>query len=133
MKHLGIFSDSNAVQSAINSNELVKPYIVLTGQSGSRLVDYNTLTQKFETPISISIQDTTYPVKAVAHISVPEMATGSIECTVDGRTFTGEILGGIAHVDIVGLEPGNYTIDCYYPGDENYLPANDSISFNVNE
>lgn len=43
MKHLGIFSDSTAVQNAINSNELVKPYIVLTGQSGSRLVDYNTL------------------------------------------------------------------------------------------
>ena len=45
MKHLGIFSDSTTVQSAIDSNELVKPYIVLTGQSGSRLVDYNTLTK----------------------------------------------------------------------------------------
>jgi hypothetical protein len=133
MKHLGIFSDSTAVQSALNSDELVKPYIVLTGQSGSRLVDYNTLTQKFETPLTIMISDTTYPNKAVVVISVPEMATGSIECTVDGRTFTGEILGGRAHIDIVGLEVGEYTIDCYYPGDENYLPANDSISFNVIE
>ena len=61
------------------------------------------------------------------------MATGTIECTVAGRTFTGELLEGIALVNIVGLEPGEYTIDCYYPGDENYLPASVTGSFAVNE
>lgn len=43
MKHLGIFPTTNDIQTALNNNALVKPYIALTGQSSSRSIDYNVL------------------------------------------------------------------------------------------
>lgn len=64
-------------------------------------------------------------------IELPENATGNVTVSIDGENQTVPLKDGKAVVDISNLDPGNYTANVTYPGDENYLPANNSTSFEV--
>jgi hypothetical protein len=58
------------------------------------------------TVINVTIDDTTYPDKAVAYVNVTG-ASGVINITVDGKVFNGTLdNNGIATIDLTGLSAG---------------------------
>ena len=56
--------------------------------------------------INVTIDDTTYPNKAVAHVNVSDYANGTINITVDGKVFNGTVSSGVATIDLIGLSGG---------------------------
>ena len=57
--------------------------------------------------IAVTIDDTTYPTKAVAQITVSGYANGTVNITVDGKQFNGTVSNGVANVDLTGLSAGS--------------------------
>ena len=55
--------------------------------------------------INVTIDDTTYPGKAVAHVNVTG-ASGVINITVDGKVFNGTLVNGVATIELTGLSGG---------------------------
>ena len=53
----------------------------------------------------MTIDDTTYPGKAVAHVNVTG-ASGVINITVDGKVFNGTLVNGVVDIDLTGLSGG---------------------------
>ena len=56
--------------------------------------------------INVTIDDTTYPNKVVAHVNVSDYANGTINITVDGKVFNGTVIKGVATIDLIGLSGG---------------------------
>ncbi|WP_458406370.1 Ig-like domain repeat protein, partial [Methanobrevibacter sp.] len=56
--------------------------------------------------ITVNINDTTYPNKAVAEVNVTDMANGTVKVIVDGKEFNGTMVNGTALVDLTGLSGG---------------------------
>ena len=56
--------------------------------------------------INVTIDDTTYPNVAVAHVNVSDYANGTINITVDGRVFNGTVTNGVATINLEGLSGG---------------------------
>ena len=62
----------------------------------------------------------------------PEDATGTVNITVNGKTYTNvPLVNGTASIDVPGLKAGNYTVDVSYSGDDKYLPSNNTTTFEV--
>ena len=61
-RYLGIFSNATAIQTALDSNELEKPYIVLNTANNLINIDYNTLSKTPVQPIILGTQE--HPVEA---------------------------------------------------------------------
>ncbi|MBR6023704.1 MAG: Ig-like domain repeat protein, partial [Methanobrevibacter sp.] len=57
--------------------------------------------------INVTIDDVTYPGKAVAVIKITNKATGDVNVTVDGKVFPGQVTDGIGRVDLKDLSAGN--------------------------
>ena len=64
-------------------------------------------------------------------VELPEDATGNVTVSINGKTQTVPVIGGKAVVNISDLEPGNYTVDVTYSGDDKYPSASNSTSFEV--
>ena len=60
-------------------------------------------------------------------------ATGSVSTVLNGQTYSAEIIGGKAIIQIEGLPVGNYVATVTYPGDANYNSGSKSINFEVTE
>ena len=56
--------------------------------------------------IDVTIDDVTYPGKAVAFINVGNDANGTVNITVDGKVFSGTVSNGVAQVDLTNLSAG---------------------------
>ena len=62
----------------------------------------------------------------------PEDATGTVNITVDGKTYTDvPVVNGTAQIIVPGLPADNYTVNVTYSGDDNYLPSQNTTSFEV--
>ena len=64
-------------------------------------------------------------------VELPEDATGNVTVSINGKTQTVPVIDGKAVVNISDLEPGNYTVDVTYSGDDKYPSASNSTSFEV--
>ncbi|WP_458406160.1 Ig-like domain repeat protein, partial [Methanobrevibacter sp.] len=56
--------------------------------------------------ITVRVNDTTYPNKAVAEVNVTDMANGTVKVIVDGKEFNGTMVNGTVNVDLTGLSGG---------------------------
>jgi predicted outer membrane repeat protein len=76
------------------------------------------------TPTSMVIHtfDAVYDETAYVYVhELPEDANGNVTVTVDGKTFTAEVIDGSAEVEITGLAAGRYeSVDVTYSGDDIY-------------
>ncbi|WP_458406316.1 Ig-like domain repeat protein [Methanobrevibacter sp.] len=70
--------------------------------------------------ITVRVNDTTYPYKAVAEVNVTDMANGTVKVIVDGETFTGEVKDGIAKVNLTGLAAGVKEARIIFTSNDNY-------------
>ncbi len=63
---------------------------------------------------------------------LPENATGVVTCNIAGFEYKGEIRDGVANISVSGkFEPGNYTVDAEYKGDDAYLGCSNSTMISV--
>ncbi|MBR6023648.1 MAG: Ig-like domain repeat protein [Methanobrevibacter sp.] len=63
----------------------------------------------------------------------PLDATGEVEFTLNDKKYTLPVENGKASTTISDLEPGNYSLDVTYSGDERYNPAAVKLNFTVEE
>jgi hypothetical protein len=60
-----------------------------------------------------------------------DVANGTLTVTVDGTTYTTEVSGGKAAFDIVLPNPGNYSFDVNYEGNNYYNPSVGQLNLTV--
>lgn len=73
-------------------------------------------------------ENTTTPV---FNITVPTDATGLMFVDIDGKHYYAPVENGTASITVPGLEPGNYTANVTYSGDEVYDPVTKTVEFTV--
>ena len=100
--------------------------------------------EKQSSPISIAAKETKASSTLIVNtkditlgdseeiiVQINEDATGVINITVDGKTYSEPINNGISTFKIDNLATGSYDVLASYDGDENYLPSTNTSSFNV--
>ncbi|WP_407432058.1 Ig-like domain repeat protein [Methanobrevibacter sp.] len=84
--------------------------------------------------IAVDIDAVTYPDKAVAVINVANKANGTVNITVDGKVFKGEIKNGEGSVDLTGLSAGAKVADVkFFTSDDYNDNATSTAKFNINK
>ena len=84
--------------------------------------------------ISVTAPDVTYGEDTVVTVNLDDDATGNITVTVDGKTNTSKLDGGKATVSISGINAGeDKVINIDYSGDQNYMNATATKTYNVNK
>ena len=69
-------------------------------------VNSTVIGSKYDTPITVDVGEVTEGEVAIITVTVPENATGNVNVTIDGQTFTGEIRDGVAVVSVGNLTAG---------------------------
>ncbi|MBR6024313.1 MAG: Ig-like domain repeat protein, partial [Methanobrevibacter sp.] len=77
--------------------------------------------------LEVAVNDT------VVTVSLNELAAGYVVVTVGNDSLFFEYEGGPIVVDLSDLEPGNYTVDVAYSGDEFFDSAEDSVEVSIPE
>ncbi|MBR3213761.1 MAG: Ig-like domain repeat protein [Methanosphaera sp.] len=75
---------------------------------------------RVDSTITVKINDTTYPNKAVAEIMISDYANGTINITVGNETKTVLANGGENTIVISNMTKGNQTVTVTYSGDDKY-------------
>ena len=98
-----------------NTVEIAK---LLAGNKNATLVFYNSTkyadkevnvtftVSRVDPTINVRINDTTYPDKAVAEITISDNANGTVNITVDGKQFNATVVNGKVIVNLTGLSGG---------------------------
>ena len=64
-------------------------------------------------------------------VTTPNDATGTVTAIVDGKNYNANIINGKATFNLTNMNPGTYDATVSYPGDNNYLVAQNTTSFTV--
>ena len=94
---------------------------------------HDTLTvQKAEASILTDpINSTYYGEDVIITVILPNDATGTVTAIVDGKNYNANINNGKATFNLTNMNPGTYDATVSYPGDNNYLAAQNTTSFTV--
>ena len=87
---------------------------------------------KHDTEIKIDVTDITDNGTAIVHVKVPTNATGDINVTIDGITYSGPINEGEAVIPVGNLTDGTKTVIAEYAGDNNYSANYSVAKFDIN-
>ena len=88
---------------------------------------------KYESPISVDVDDINVGDTLNVEIALPEGATGKVTVEIDGKKYPATIEGGKVIVPISGLKAGDKTLIVKYSGDDNYLPNVTTAQFTVSK
>ena len=67
----------------------------------------------------------------VINVVLPDDATGNVTVNVDGKEFTAPVKNGKATITVTGLEPGKYTADVKYSGNDQYYPRTEKTDVTI--
>ena len=67
------------------------------------------------------------------HVSLPNDATGTVKYSVDGKSYTVNVVNGDAKLTVPNPGAGNHVIKAQYSGDDKYLGANTQTAVSVKE
>ena len=98
-------------------------YLNTTGKSQFEVLLNDTYDIQAEST-SIQVGD-----DAIIHVLLPIDATGTVTATVDGKSYSAPVVGGIGNITIPNLVVGNYTALVSYLGDDKY--ASSSINADI--
>ena len=87
---------------------------------------------KHDTEIKIDVTDITDNGTAIVHVKVPTNATGDINVTIDGITYSGPINKGEVIIPVANLTSGTKTVIAEYAGDNNYSANYSVAKFDIN-
>ena len=89
------------------------------------------LSAKSDPALVVTAGDVIYGNDATINVNINSDATGLINLSVSGSSYSSEIVGGQCTFNIIGLSVGTYNVTANYTGDENYNSATASILFSV--
>ena len=64
-------------------------------------------------------------------VQLPDDATGNVKTTINGKEIVAPVSKGKATIQLDELNPGNYTFDVRYSGDDYYYPRTEKASVSV--
>ena len=88
---------------------------------------------KYNTPISVDVDDCYVGDTAVVTVTLPDDATGTVTIEINGKTYTAEAKDGKAVFNVEGLEAGDKTVAVKYDGDKNYVENSTTGQFTVSK
>ena len=89
---------------------------------------------KNNTFIIVSVNDTTVYDEVFIRIALQSDAAGEVEVYLNGKFYGNvTIIDGAADLPIQYLQPGNYTVNAVFKGDEKYSQTSNSSNFTVSK
>ena len=88
---------------------------------------------EYNVTIIIDVGDIVVGEDAVIGVSVPDIVSGVVNVTVNGRSYNVAIVDGKGVLTISNLVAGNYNVNVKYGGDDKYLPSSNSANFTVSK
>ena len=88
---------------------------------------------KLASSVAVDVGDIVVGEDAVIGVSVPDIVSGVVNVTVNGRSYNVAIVDGKGVLIISNLAAGNYNVNVKYGGDDKYLPSSNSANFTVSK
>ena len=88
---------------------------------------------KLASSVAVDVKDIVVGEDAVIGVSVPDIVSGVVNVTVNGRSYNVAIVDGKGVLIISNLAAGNYNVNVNYAGDNKYLPSSNSANFTVSK
>ena len=88
---------------------------------------------EYNVTIIIDVGDIVVGEDAVIGVSVPDIVSGVVNVTVNGRSYNVAIVDGKGVLTISNLAAGDYDVNVNYAGDNKYLPSSNSANFTVSK
>ena len=88
---------------------------------------------KLASSVAVDVDDIVVGEDAVIGVSVPDIVSGVVNVTVNGRSYNVAIVDGKGVLTISNLVAGNYNVNVKYGGDDKYLPSSNSANFTVSK
>ncbi|WP_407424732.1 Ig-like domain repeat protein [Methanobrevibacter sp.] len=98
---------------------------------GGKTIDSKVEIPKYETPISVSVEDIYVDDNETVTVSLPEDAKGKVTISIDGKEYATDAKDGKAVFDVPGLTAGNKTVTVKYEGDDSYKSNETTADFSV--
>ena len=93
----------------------------------------NVTAPKYDSPMNISVGEIKSGENGTITVTLPENATGTVTVSVDGKTYTADVVNGTAVVEVGNLTAGPKTVVVEYSGDGNYTSAYAVDNFTVDQ
>ena len=93
----------------------------------------NFTVSKVSSSVIVDVGDIVVGEDAVIGVSVPDIVSGVVNVTVNGRSYNVAIVDGKGVLIISNLAAGNYNVNVNYAGDNKYLPSSNSANFTVSK
>jgi len=93
----------------------------------------NFTVSKVSSSVIVDVGDIVVGEDAVIGVSVPDIVSGVVNVTVNGRSYNVAIVDGKGVLIISNLAAGNYNVNVKYGGDDKYLPSSNSANFTVSK
>ena len=85
-----------------------------------------------DVPISVKADSVNVGDNAIVYVELPKDATGSVSVSVNGRTYTGELVDGKAIINIDSFDvSGKYSGVVAYSGDDKYDGVTSNVTIEV--
>ncbi|SDA52334.1 polymorphic outer membrane protein repeat-containing protein [Methanobrevibacter millerae] len=88
---------------------------------------------KYTPVITVTASDIIVGDVSLINVTAPADVTRPVVVNVGGVDYAVNITGGIGHLNITGLDGGEYDVTARYLGDDKYVAANDTASFKVSK
>ena len=85
------------------------------------------------TPITVEVDSIHVGDNAIVKVTLAKDADGNVTIEIDGKTYTKEIVDGVATFEIENLIAGEKSVFATYGGGDNYASAHASNQFNVSK
>ena len=88
---------------------------------------------KLASSVAVDVDDIVVGEDAVIGVSVPDIVSGVVNVTVNGRSYNVAIVDGKGVLIISNLAAGDYAVDVNYAGDNKYLSSSNSTKFTISK
>ena len=88
---------------------------------------------KLASSVAIDVKDIVVGEDAVIGVSVPDIVSGVVNVTVNGRSYNVAIVDGKGVLIISNLAAGDYDVNVNYAGDNKYVASSNSTKFTISK
>ena len=88
---------------------------------------------KLASSVAVDVGDIVVGEDAVIGVSVPDIVSGVVNVTVNGRSYNVAIVDGKGVLIISNLAAGDYDVNVNYAGDNKYVASSNSTKFTISK
>ena len=93
----------------------------------------NFTVSKVSSSVIVDVGDIVVGEDAVIGVSVPDIVSGVVNVTVNGRSYNVAIVDGKGVLTISNLAAGDYDVNVNYAGDNKYVASSNSTKFTISK